>query len=166
VIAVGTQDVVAGQPQQRRNPLYRKFARKMGGYLHRYDGRRPARRSASAEAARRLTSCVPTAITPTRCMRHVAGASWRSYGPRYRVRRRKALECPDRSGRGFLAATELLGGPVPISLGVGFRDQVSRDGQRVRLVFGDGAMNQAGAMRRSHGGPLQAADPLHPGEQP
>src|SRR5207237_7542885 len=46
--------------------------------------------------------------------------------------------------RGFLGGDGIVGGPVPISLGVGFALKYRGEGHICVCYFGDGAMNQGG----------------------
>ena len=129
--------------------LYKKYREgKMGGYLHRYDGQEAAvvgiipllrlphdkvlctyRDHAHALAC----GTDPKAVL-AELMGRATGCALGKGGSMH-------LIDPD---RGFLGGDGIVGGPVPVSLGVGYALKYQRTDNVCVCYFGDGAMNQGG----------------------
>ena len=129
--------------------LYKKYREgKMGGYLHRYDGQEAAvvgiipllrlphdkvlctyRDHAHALAC----GTDPKAVL-AELMGRATGCALGKGGSMH-------LIDPD---RGFLGGDGIVGGPVPISVGVGYALKYQRTDNICVCYFGDGAMNQGG----------------------
>jgi pyruvate dehydrogenase E1 component alpha subunit len=129
--------------------VYRKFhENKIGGYLHRYDGQ---------EAL--VAGIIPQLKLPgdyVLCTYRDHGHALACGTPAREVMAElmgRATGCAGGKGgsmhlidppRGFLGGDGIVGGPVPISLGVGYALKY-RGGDNVCVCyFGDGAMNQGG----------------------
>src|SRR5579871_2132411 len=129
--------------------VYRKFhENKIGGYLHRYDGqealvagvipllRRPGDYVLCTyrDHAHALACGTPAKAVMAELMGRATGCAGGKGGAMH-------LTDPE---RGFLGGDGIVGGPVPISLGVGYALKY-RGGKNVCVCyFGDGAMNQGG----------------------
>lgn len=128
--------------------LYRKYREgKIGGYLHRYDGQ---------EAL--VAGVIPLAkhgdyVLPS--YRDHAHALACGVEPRYVMAELlgKATGCAGGKGgsmhlsgveHGFLGGDGIVGGPVPISVGVGYALRYQETDNLCICYFGDGALNQGG----------------------
>jgi pyruvate dehydrogenase E1 component alpha subunit len=128
--------------------LYRKYREgKIGGYLHRYDGQE-ALVAGIIPLLRRDDYVLCT-------YRDHAHALALGTEPRYIMAELmgRATGCAGGKGgsmhlidpeRGFLGGDGIVGGPVPISVGVGYAIKYRSSDQVCVCYFGDGAMNQGG----------------------
>ena len=129
--------------------VYRKFHEaKIGGYLHRYDGMEalvagviPLLRlpgdyvlSTYRDHAHALACGTSAKAIMAELMGRATGCALGKGGSMH-------LTDPD---KGFLGGDGIVGGPVPISLGVGYALKYRGDGGVCVCYFGDGAMNQGG----------------------
>ncbi len=129
--------------------VYRKFHEaKIGGYLHRYDGQEalvagvlPLLRLPGdyvlctyRDHAHALACGTSTRSVMAELMGRATGCAGGKGGSMH-------LTDPD---RGFLGGDGIVGGPVPISLGVGFALKYRQTDNVCVCYFGDGAMNQGG----------------------
>src|ERR1051326_1805414 len=128
---------------------YKKFREgKMGGYLHRSDGQEavvagviPLLRLPGdyvlctyRDHAHALACGTPARAVMAELMGRATGCAGGKGGSMH-------LTDPD---RGFLGGDGIVGGPVPISVGVGYSLKY-RGGDNICVCyFGDGAMNQGG----------------------
>jgi pyruvate dehydrogenase E1 component alpha subunit len=128
---------------------YRKFREgKMGGYLHRYDGQEalvsgifphlqlPGDKILCTyrDHAHALACGTDPKAVMAELMGRATGCAGGKGGSMH-------LIDPD---RGFLGGDGVVGGPVPISLGVGFALKYLKSRNICVCYFGDGAMNQGG----------------------
>jgi pyruvate dehydrogenase E1 component alpha subunit len=128
---------------------YRKFREgKMGGYLHRYDGQEalvcgvfphlqlPGDKILCTyrDHAHALACGTDIKAVMAELMGRATGCAGGKGGSMH-------LIDPD---RGFLGGDGIVGGPVPISLGVGFALKYMKSKNICVCYFGDGAMNQGG----------------------
>jgi len=129
--------------------VYRKFREgKMGGYLHRYDGQEagvvgiiPLLRLPGDYVLctyRDHGHALACGTSPRAVMAELFG---RATGCAYGKGGSMHLIDPD---RGFLGGDGIVGGPVPISLGVGYALKYRGTDNVCVCYFGDGAMNQGG----------------------
>lgn len=128
--------------------LYRKYREgKIGGYLHRYDGQEalvagviPQLRQGDYVLCtyRDHAHALALGTDPRHVMAELMG---------------RATGCAGGKGgsmhlidpeRGFLGGDGIVGGPVPISVGVGYSVKYRGGDQVCVCYFGDGAMNQGG----------------------
>lgn len=129
--------------------VYRKFHEaKIGGYLHRYDGmealvagvipqlRLPGDKVLCTyrDHAHALACGTSAKAVMAELMGRATGCALGKGGSMH-------LTDPD---KGFLGGDGIVGGPVPISLGVGFALKYQGNGNICVCYFGDGAMNQGG----------------------
>ncbi len=129
--------------------VYRKFHEaKIGGYLHRYDGmealvvgvipqlRLPGDKVLCTyrDHAHALACGTSAKAIMAELMGRATGCALGKGGSMH-------LTDPD---KGFLGGDGIVGGPVPISLGVGFALKYKGEGNICVCYFGDGAMNQGG----------------------
>jgi pyruvate dehydrogenase E1 component alpha subunit len=129
--------------------VYRKFHEaKIGGYLHRYDGQEalvagviPQLRLPGdyvlctyRDHAHALACGTPARAIMAELMGRATGCALGKGGSMH-------LTDPE---RGFLGGDGIVGGPVPVSLGVGFALKYRGEGNICVCYFGDGAMNQGG----------------------
>ena len=129
--------------------VYRKFHEaKIGGYLHRYDGMEalvagviPLLRfpgdyvlSTYRDHAHALACGTSAKAIMAELMGRADGCALGKGGSMH-------LIDPD---NGFLGGDGIVGGPVPISLGVGYALKYRGEGGVCVCYFGDGAMNQGG----------------------
>ena len=129
--------------------VYRKFHEaKIGGYLHRYDGMEALVAGVVPllqlpgdyilctyrDHAHALAVGTPPGEVLAELMGRVTGCAAGKGGSMH-------LTDP---GRGFLGGDGIVGGPVPISLGVGFALKYKKTKNICVCYFGDGAMNQGG----------------------
>ena len=129
--------------------VYRKFHEaKIGGYLHRYDGMEALVAGVIPllqlpgdyilctyrDHAHALAVGTPPGEVLAELMGRVTGCAGGKGGSMH-------LTDP---GRGFLGGDGIVGGPVPISLGVGFALKYKKTKNICVCYFGDGAMNQGG----------------------
>ncbi len=129
--------------------VYRKFhENKIGGYLHRYDGQEalvagviPLLRLPGDYVLctyRDHAHALACGTDPKEVMAELMGRSTGCAGGKG-----GSMHLTDPE-RGFLGGDGIVGGPVPISLGVGFALKY-RGGDNICVCyFGDGAMNQGG----------------------
>lgn len=129
--------------------VYRKFhENKIGGYLHRYDGMEalvagiiPFLKipgdyvlSTYRDHAHALACGTPAKAVMAELMGRATGCAGGKGGSMH-------LIDPE---RGFLGGDGIVGGPVPIALGVGYALKYRGEGHICVCYFGDGAMNQGG----------------------
>ena len=129
--------------------VYRKFHEaKIGGYLHRYDGMEalvagviPQLRFPGdyvlctyRDHAHALACGTSAKAIMAELMGRATGCALGKGGSMH-------LTDPD---KGFLGGDGIVGGPVPISLGVGYALKYRGEGGVCVCYFGDGAMNQGG----------------------
>ena len=129
--------------------VYRKFHEaKIGGYLHRYDGMEalvagvvPQLKfpgdyvlSTYRDHAHALACGTSPKAVMAELMGRATGCALGKGGSMH-------LIDPE---NGFLGGDGIVGGPVPISLGVGFALKYRGEGGICVCYFGDGAMNQGG----------------------
>ncbi len=129
--------------------VYRKFHEaKIGGYLHRYDGMEalvagviPQLRFPGdyvlctyRDHAHALACGTSAKAIMAELMGRATGCALGKGGSMH-------LTDPD---NGFLGGDGIVGGPVPISLGVGYALKYRGEGGVCVCYFGDGAMNQGG----------------------
>lgn len=129
--------------------VYRKFREnKIGGYLHRYDGMEalvigiiPQLQLPGdyvlctyRDHAHALACGTSAKEVMAELMGRVTGCAGGKGGSMH-------LTDPE---RGFLGGDGIVGGPVPISLGVGFALKYRKSENICVCYFGDGAMNQGG----------------------
>jgi pyruvate dehydrogenase E1 component alpha subunit len=128
---------------------YRKFREgKMGGYLHRYDGQEALVSGVFPHldlpndkilcTYRDHAHAIACGTDPKAIMAELMGRATGCAGGKGGSMH---LIDPD---RGFLGGDGVVGGPVPISLGVGFALKYQRTRNICVCYFGDGAMNQGG----------------------
>lgn len=128
--------------------LYRKYREgKIGGYLHRYDGQEALVAGVIPQLIRGdyvlctyrdHAHAIACGTSPRAIMAELMG---------------KATGCAGGKGgsmhlidpaNGFLGGDGIVGGPVPVSVGVGFAIKYRGDKNVCLCYFGDGAMNQGG----------------------
>ncbi|NLH99713.1 MAG: pyruvate dehydrogenase (acetyl-transferring) E1 component subunit alpha [Chthonomonadales bacterium] len=128
--------------------LYRKYREgKIGGYLHRYDGQEALVAGVIPQLIkgdyvlctyRDHAHAIACGTSPRAIMAELMG---------------KATGCAGGKGgsmhlidpaNGFLGGDGIVGGPVPVSVGVGFAIKYRGDKNVCLCYFGDGAMNQGG----------------------
>ena len=128
--------------------LYRKYREgKIGGYLHRYDGQEalvagivPLLRKGDyllctyRDHGHALAAGTSPRAVMAELMGRVTGCAGGKGGSMH-------LIDPD---RGFLGGDGIVGGPVPVALGVGYALKYRNTGNVCACYFGDGAMNQGG----------------------
>lgn len=129
--------------------VYRKFHEaKIGGYLHRYDGMEalvagivplldlPGDKILSTyrDHAHALACGTPAREVMAELMGRVTGCAAGKGGSMHLID----------PARGFLGGDGIVGGPVPISLGVGYALKYTGSKNICVCYFGDGAMNQGG----------------------
>lgn len=129
--------------------VYRKFHEaKIGGYLHRYDGQEalvagviPLLRLPGdyvlctyRDHAHALACGTPARAVMAELMGRATGCAGGKGGSMH-------LTDPE---RGFLGGDGIVGGPVPISVGVGYALKYRGGDNLCVCYFGDGAMNQGG----------------------
>ncbi len=129
--------------------VYQKFhENKIGGYLHRYDGQEALVAGVVPQLRlpgdyilctyRDHAHALACGTSPRAVMAELMGRATGCAGGKGGSMH---LIDPD---RGFLGGDGIVGGPVPVALGVGFAIKY-RGGNDVCVVyFGDGAMNQGG----------------------
>ncbi len=128
---------------------YKKYREgKMGGYLHRYDGQEslvcgiiPLLKLPGDYILctyRDHAHALACGTSPKAVMAELMG---RATGCAYGKGGSMHLIDPD---RGFLGGDGIVGGPVPISTGVGYAIKYRGTGHVCVCYFGDGAMNQGG----------------------
>lgn len=128
---------------------YRKFREgKMGGYLHRYDGQEALVAAVIPQldlpgdkilcTYRDHAHAIACGTDPKAVMAELMGRATGCAGGKGGSMH---LIEPD---RGFLGGDGIVGGPVPISLGVGFALKYTGSRNVCACWFGDGAMNQGG----------------------
>ncbi|MEP6756155.1 MAG: pyruvate dehydrogenase (acetyl-transferring) E1 component subunit alpha [Chthonomonadales bacterium] len=128
---------------------YRKFREgKMGGYLHRYDGQEALVAGVIPQldlpgdkilcTYRDHAHAIACGTDPKAIMAELMG---RATGCALGKGGSMHLIDPD---NGFLGGDGIVGGPVPISLGVGFALKYQGSKNVCVCYFGDGAMNQGG----------------------
>lgn len=130
-------------------PLYRKFREgKIGGYLHRSDGQEalyagliPLLRlpgdyvlSTYRDHAHALAVGTPPEAVMAELLGRATGCAGGKGGSMH-------LIDPE---RGFLGGDGIVGGPVPVAVGVGFAIKYRGTDNVCVCYFGDGAMNQGG----------------------
>jgi pyruvate dehydrogenase E1 component alpha subunit len=129
--------------------VYRKFHEaKIGGYLHRYDGMEALVAgiipflqipgdyvlSTYRDHAHALACGTSARAVMAELMGRATGCAGGKGGSMH-------LIDPE---NGFLGGDGIVGGPVPISLGVGYALKYRGNGNVCVVYFGDGAMNQGG----------------------
>ncbi len=129
--------------------VYRKFKEdKIGGYLHRYDGMEALVAGVIPllklpgdyilctyrDHAHALAVGTPAREVMAELMGRATGCAGGKGGSMH-------LTDPE---RGFLGGDGIVGGPVPVSLGVGFALKYKKTSNICVCYFGDGAMNQGG----------------------
>ncbi|NUQ69656.1 MAG: pyruvate dehydrogenase (acetyl-transferring) E1 component subunit alpha [Chthonomonadales bacterium] len=128
--------------------LYRKYREgKIGGYLHRYDGQEALVAgvvpllepgdlvlSTYRDHAHALAVGTPPGEIMAELMGRATGCAGGKGGSMHLI---------DPS-RGFLGGDGIVGGPVPVSVGVGFALKYRAEQRICVCYFGDGAMNQGG----------------------
>ncbi|MBC7527462.1 MAG: pyruvate dehydrogenase (acetyl-transferring) E1 component subunit alpha [Chthonomonadaceae bacterium] len=129
--------------------VYKAFHEaKIGGYLHRYDGMEALVAgiipqlnfpgdyvlSTYRDHAHALAVGTPAREIMAELMGRATGCAAGKGGSMH-------LTDPE---RGFLGGDGIVGGPVPISLGVGYALKYRKQGGVCVCYFGDGAMNQGG----------------------
>lgn len=128
--------------------LYRKYREgKIGGYLHRYDGQEALVAgvipllepgdyvlSTYRDHAHALAVGTPPREVMAELMGRVTGCAGGKGGSMHLID----------PGRGFLGGDGIVGGPVPIAVGVGYAIKYRGDRNVCVCYFGDGAMNQGG----------------------
>ena len=129
--------------------VYRKFHEaKIGGYLHRYDGMEAL--AAGVIPQLRLPGDAVLCTYRDHAHALACGTSAKSIMAELMGR---ATGCAGGKGgsmhltdpdRGFLGGDGIVGGPVPVSLGVGFAMKYRKTDNICVCYFGDGAMNQGG----------------------
>lgn len=128
--------------------LYRKYREgKIGGYLHRYDGQ-------EALVAGLIPHLEPSDYVLSTYRDH-AHALASGTSPRHIMAELmgRSTGCAGGKGgsmhlidpaNGFLGGDGIVGGPVPVAVGVGYAIQYRGDPSVCVCYFGDGAMNQGG----------------------
>lgn len=129
--------------------VYRKFHEaKIGGYLHRYDGQEALVAGVIPllklpgdyvlctyrDHAHALACGTPAKAIMAELMGRATGCALGKGGSMH-------LTDPE---RGFLGGDGIVGGPVPVSLGVGYALKYRGTDNICVCYFGDGAMNQGG----------------------
>lgn len=128
--------------------LYRKYREgKIGGYLHRYDGQEalvagivPLLQRGDfllctyRDHGHALACGTEPRVVMAELMGRATGCAGGKGGSMH-------LIDPD---RGFLGGDGIVGGPVPVALGVGYALKYRNSGNVCVCYFGDGAMNQGG----------------------
>ncbi len=129
--------------------VYRKFHEaKIGGYLHRYDGQEALVAGVIPQLRlpgdyvlctyRDHAHALACGTEPKAIMAELMG---RATGCALGKGGSMHLTDPE---RGFLGGDGIVGGPVPVSLGVGYALKYKGEGNICVCYFGDGAMNQGG----------------------
>lgn len=129
--------------------VYRKFHEaKIGGYLHRYDGQEAL--VAGVIPQLRLPGDYVLCTYRDHAHALACGTSAKAIMAELMGR---ATGCAGGKGgsmhltdpeRGFLGGDGIVGGPVPVALGVGYALKYKNNGNVCVCYFGDGAMNQGG----------------------
>jgi len=128
--------------------LYRKYREgKIGGYLHRYDGQEalvagviPLLQpgdyvlSTYRDHAHALAVGTPPREIMAELLGRVTGCAGGKGGSMHLID----------PARGFLGGDGIVGGPVPVAVGVGYAIKYRGDRNVCVCYFGDGAMNQGG----------------------
>src|SRR2546421_4031422 len=128
---------------------YRKFREgKMGGYLHRYDGQESLVAGIIPQLKlpgdyvlctyRDHAHAIACGTDPKAVMAELMGKATGCAGGKGGSMH---LIDPD---RGFLGGDGIVGGPVPVAIGVGYSIQYRQADNVCVVYFGDGAMNQGG----------------------
>ena len=128
--------------------LYRKYREgKIGGYLHRYDGQEALVAGVIPQLIkgdyvlctyRDHAHAIACGTSPRAIMAELMGKATGCAGGKGGSMH---LIDPD---TGFLGGDGIVGGPVPIAVGVGFAIKYRGDKNVCVCYFGDGAMNQGG----------------------
>ncbi len=129
--------------------VYQKFhENKIGGYLHRYDGQEALAAGIISQLhlpgdmilctyrdhAHALACGTPARAVMAELMGRATGCAGGKGGSMH-------LIDPE---RGFMGGDGIVGGPVPVALGVGFALKYRNTSNVCVCYFGDGAMNQGG----------------------